>query len=266
MFDISGKNIVITGGAGILGADLARGYAQAGARIMVLDLAEERARNLATSLGSKHGYAKLDVLNRKSVEDAAAACVQTLGSIDVLINAAGGNHPKATTSDELSFFDVPPESLDFVFKLNLNGSIIPAQVFGKIMADQGQGNILNISSMSAFKPLTRVPAYSAAKAAISNFTQWLAVHMAQEYAEHIRVNAIAPGFFLTDQNRFLLTEEGSGELTERGRQIIAHTPQGRFGDPEDLIGTAIWLISDAARFVTGVVVPIDGGYSAFGGV
>lgn len=165
----------------------------------------------------------------------------------------------------MTFFDIPTDSLEFVSGLNLSGTILPSQVFGKHLVDAKQGSILNISSMNAFRPLTRIPAYSAAKAAVTNFTHWLATHLAQEYDPRIRVNAIAPGFFLTEQNRFLLTTEEGG-LTERGEQIIQHTPQGRFGEPEDLLGAVTWLISDASKFVTGIVVPIDGGFSAFGGI
>jgi len=183
-----------------------------------------------------------------------------------LINAAGGNSPKATTSANLSFFDLPEDALRFVFDLNIVGTILPCQVFGQKMAERGAGVILNISSMNAFRPLTRIPAYSAAKAGVSNFTQWLAVHMAQEYSPDIRVNAIAPGFFLTAQNRFLLIDEQTGELTPRGRTIVEHTPMGRFGDPEELLGTVLWLLSPASAFVNGVVVPVDGGFSAFSGV
>ena len=186
--------------------------------------------------------------------------------MDILVNGAGGNHPKATTGPDMSFFDIPKDSLEFVSGLNLSGTILPSQVFGKHMVAANHGNILNISSMNAFRPLTRIPAYSAAKAAVSNFTQWLAVHIAQEYSPNIRVNALAPGFFLTEQNRFLLTDKETGELTPRGEQIMDHTPQGRFGEPDDLIGTAIWLVSDASKFVTGIVVPVDGGFSAYSGV
>jgi NAD(P)-dependent dehydrogenase (short-subunit alcohol dehydrogenase family) len=186
--------------------------------------------------------------------------------VDILVNGAGGNKKQATTSPDLSFFDLPPDAIRWVFDLNFLGTLLPSQVFGQPMAEQGAGCILNVSSMNAFRPLTRIPAYSAAKAAVSNFTQWLAVHMAQEYSSRIRVNAIAPGFFLTEQNRFLLTEETTGNLTPRGRTIIEHTPMGRFGAPEDLVGTVVWLLSPAAAFVTGVVVPVDGGFSANSGV
>jgi NAD(P)-dependent dehydrogenase (short-subunit alcohol dehydrogenase family) len=265
-FDLSGKTIVITGGAGVLGAALARGYAEAGARVAILDLAADRASALAAELGSEHLGAGIDVLDKESIEKAFELCIEELGQVDILVNGAGGNHPRATTSPDLPFFDIPRESLELVAGLNLTGTILPCQVFGKHMAKRQQGVILNVSSMNAFRPLTRIPAYSAAKAAVSNFTQWLAVHMAQEYAAEIRVNAMAPGFFLTEQNRFLLTEKQTGQLTPRGKQILDHTPQGRFGAPEDLIGTAVWLVADASRFVTGIVVPVDGGFSAFSGV
>jgi NAD(P)-dependent dehydrogenase (short-subunit alcohol dehydrogenase family) len=187
------------------------------------------------------------------------------GKMDILINGAGGNHPSATTSAELSFFDLPIDALRRVGDLNLLGTILPCQVFGRGMAERGEGVILNISSMNAFRPLTRIPAYSASKAAVSNFTQWLAVHMAQNYSPRIRVNAIAPGFFIGQQNRRLLLND-DGSLTARGQSILAHTPMNRFGTPEDLFGAAMWLISPAAAFVTGVVIPIDGGFSAFSGV
>jgi len=265
-FDLGGKTIAITGGAGVLGAALARGFAEAGGRVAILDLAEDRAVEVATQLGGEHRGAGIDVLDRDSIEIAHEFCVQAFGRVDILVNGAGGNHPNATTNPELSFFDIPKESLEFVAGLNLIGTVLPSQVFGKEMAERKKGVILNVSSMNAFRPLTRIPAYSAAKAAVSNFTQWLAVHMAQEYSTEIRVNAMAPGFFLTDQNRFLLTDKDTGELTARGRQILDHTPQGRFGAPEDLVGTAVWLVSDAAAFVSGIVVPVDGGFSAFSGV
>ena len=266
LFDLSGKNIAITGGAGVLGAVIAKGFSEAGARVTILDLAEDRAIEVAGSIGKEHRGAGVNVLDRQSIQDAMDFCLTEMGSVDILVNGAGGNHQKATTSVDMKFFDIPKESLEFVIGLNLTGTILPSQIFGCHMADNQTGCILNISSMNAFRPLTRIPAYSAAKAAVSNFTQWLAVHMAKEYSNEIRVNAIAPGFFLTAQNQFLLTDEKTGKLTARGQQIIDHTPQGRFGKPEDLIGTAIWLVSDAARFVTGIVLPVDGGFSAYSGV
>jgi NAD(P)-dependent dehydrogenase (short-subunit alcohol dehydrogenase family) len=197
-----------------------------------------------------------------------AACERasdSFGHIDFLVNGAGGNHPKATTSAEVPFFDLPEDAIRFTFDLNFMGTFLASQAFGKVLAEQKSGAIVNIASMNAIRPLTRIPAYSAAKAAVANFTQWLAVHMAQEYSPQIRVNAIAPGFFLTAQNRFLLKEDNE-ELTPRGRQIIDHTPMGRFGKPEDLIGTVKWLLSADAEFVTGIIVPIDGGFSAYSGV
>jgi NAD(P)-dependent dehydrogenase (short-subunit alcohol dehydrogenase family) len=189
-----------------------------------------------------------------------------MGKVYVIINGAGGKKKEATASDELSFFDIPADAIRQVLDLNLTGTILTSQVFGKHMAERGEGIILNISSMSAFRALTKVGAYSAAKAAVSNFTQWLAVHMCQNYSTNIRVNAIAPGFFLTNQNRFLLTDEKTGELTPRGKTIITHTPMGRFGEADELCGTVHWLLSDASKFITGVVVPIDGGFNAFSGV
>ncbi len=268
-YDFSGKTIVITGGTGILGGEMACALIGCGANVAVLDrnpnLPEELKNPMDAGPG-KYMVVYGDVLDRANLETAAKDIRAAFGDIDMLINAAGGNSPKATTSADSSFFDLPDEALRFVFDLNIVGTILPSQVFGRIMADKGAGVILNVSSMSAFTPLTRIPAYSAAKAGVSNFTQWLAVHMAQEYSPDIRVNAIAPGFFLTKQNRFLLTEPESGELTERGRQIISHTPMARFGAPEDLLGAVLWLLSPASAFVTGVVLPIDGGFAAFSGV
>lgn len=266
MFDINGKVAVVTGGAGVLCASMCRALAAAGAKIAVLDLRLELAQALADEIVNGACGIACNVLEVESVQAAAKDVLAKYGRVDILINGAGGNKPQATTNAEQSFFDLPADALRWVFELNLMGTILPSQVFGKIMAEQKEGVILNVSSMNAFRPLTRIAAYSAAKAGVSNFTQWLAVHMAQEYSTNIRVNAIAPGFFLTDQNRFLLTEKESGELTPRGQQIIGHTPQGRFGNPQDLNGAMLWLVSPAANFVTGIVVPVDGGFSAFSGV
>jgi NAD(P)-dependent dehydrogenase (short-subunit alcohol dehydrogenase family) len=269
LFDLKDKTIVITGGGGVLCGMMAAALGQAGAKIAVLDLLEVAAAEVADEIQSAGGRAiavKCNVLDKKSLESARKQVNSEFGKIDILINGAGGNKKEATTSPDLSFFDLPSEALQFVFNLNFIGTFLPCQVFGKEMAESGGGIILNISSMSALSPLTKIPGYSAAKAAVSNFTQWLAVHVCQNYSKDIRVNAIAPGFFLTEQNRFLLTDEQTGELTARGRTIIDHTPMGRFGEPEELIGTVIWLLSDASKFVTGVVVPIDGGFSAFSGV
>jgi len=266
--DVNERVVVITGGGGVLGSAIAVGLAKAGARIALLDLEEAKAvaaLERVTTAGGEGMAIGASVLDRDGLERAAVDVVARFGRIDILINGAGGNHPRATTSDENPFFDLPEEAVRFVLDLNFLGSLLPSQVFGRVMADAGEGVILNIASMNAYRPLTRIPAYSAAKAAIANFTQWLAVHLSQNVSTSIRVNAIAPGFFLTEQNRFLLTEE-DGALTPRGRQILDHTPMARFGDPEDLIGTVLWLVSPASAFVHGVVVPIDGGFSAYSGV
>jgi NAD(P)-dependent dehydrogenase (short-subunit alcohol dehydrogenase family) len=269
LFDVKDKVIVITGGGGVLCGTMATALAKAGAKIAVLDIDEVAAAEVVDEIISGKGQAiavKCNVLDKESLEAAREKINSELGRIDILINGAGGNKKEATTSPDLSFFDLPSDAIRFVFDLNFLGTLLPTQVFSKQMAENGVGVILNISSMNAILPLTKIPAYSAAKAAVSNFTQWLAVHMCQNYSKDIRVNAIAPGFFLTEQNRFLLTDEKTDELTARGKTIIDHTPMGRFGEPEELIGTVMWLLSDAAKFVTGIVVPIDGGFSAFSGV
>lgn len=269
LFSIKDKVIVITGAGGVLCGTMADFLAKADAKIAVLDIVEESANKVVEKIRADGGLAiaaTCNVLDKQSIESAKDKVVSEFGRIDVLINGAGGNKKEATVSPDLSFFDLPSEAVRFVFDLNFIGTLLPSQVFGKVMAENRSGLILNVSSMNAFRPLTKIPAYSAAKAAVSNFTQWLAVHICQNYSKEIRVNAIAPGFFLTEQNRFLLTDEKTGELTARGKTIIDHTPMGRFGQPEELIGTVIWLLSDAAKFVTGVVVPIDGGFSAFSGV
>jgi NAD(P)-dependent dehydrogenase (short-subunit alcohol dehydrogenase family) len=268
-YDFSGRTVAITGGAGILGGEMACMLVGCGASVVIMDRDPSLADRLKDRLGCGPGCAIVvyaDVLDRDTLIQAAETIEGEFGTVDTLINAAGGNSPRATTSEEFSFFDLPDDALRFVFDLNIAGTVLPSQVFARQMADQGEGVILNVSSMNAFRPLTRIPAYSAAKAGVSNFTQWLAVHMAQEYSTRIRVNAIAPGFFLTAQNRFLLTEQATGELTPRGQTIIDHTPMARFGNPEDLLGTVLWLLSPASSFVTGVVVPVDGGFSAFSGV
>ena len=269
LFGLAGQVAVVTGGGGVLCGAMGRALGRLGVQVAVLDLFEQAAQGVVDEIMGQGGEAvavKCDVLDRASVEDARDTVLKRWGRVDILVNGAGGNKKQATTSPDLSFFDLPPDAIRWVFDLNFLGTLLPSQVFGQPMAEQGAGCILNVSSMNAFRPLTRIPAYSAAKAAVSNFTQWLAVHMAQEYSARIRVNAIAPGFFLTEQNRFLLTEETTGNLTPRGRTIIEHTPMGRFGAPEDLVGTVVWLLSPAAAFVTGVVVPVDGGFSANSGV
>ncbi len=268
MFDFAGRTVVMTGGTGVLGRKMVQALVGCGANVAVLARNKEKGNSLL-SLMSGPGQAIVvqgDVLQRDTLQQAAQAVIAEFGRIDALVNGAGGNHPQATTRPDLSLFDLPEEALRFVVDLNILGTILPCQVFGKSMAQQGEGVILNVSSMSAFRPLTRVLSYSAVKASVNNFTQWLAVHLAQQYSPRIRVNGIAPGFFLTEQNRFLLTEKETGKLTARGQSIINHTPMGRFGQPEDLRGAVLWLLSPASAFVTGVVVPVDGGFSAFSGV
>jgi len=268
-YNLTGRTAVVTGGAGVLGGEIAVALVACGANVAILDLEPTGVERFRKRLNPGPGRAlvvRCDVLKRASLAEAERTILGELGPVDILVNAAGGNSPLATTGAELSFFDLPEEALRFVSDLNVLGTMLPCQAFGRGMAERKRGVILNVCSMNAFRPLTRIPAYSAAKAAVANFTQWLAVHMAQEYSAQIRVNAIAPGFFLTEQNRFLLTDETSGELTPRGATIIRHTPMGRFGQPEDLLGTVLWLLSPASSFVTGVVVPVDGGFSAFSGV
>ena len=269
MFELTGKVAVVTGGGGILCSAIAKGLAKAGVSLAVLDISEPAAAKVAneiTSIGGKAVGLTCNVLDKESIQQAAVEVKKTFGRMDFLINGAGGNKTKATTSAKLSFFDLPVEAINDVFGLNFLGTLLPSQVFGKLMAVQKEGAIINVSSMNSFKPLTRIPAYSAAKAAVSNFTQWLAVHMAQEYSPKIRVNAIAPGFFLTEQNRFLMKVAETEELTERGKKILAHIPMGRFGTPEDLLSTVIWLLAPSSMFITGIVVPVDGGFSSFSGI
>ena len=270
LYDFTGRTAVISGGAGVLASEIACALVGCNANVVILDrdmlLAGKVIERLPSSLVGRGVRVYADVLDQDLLLQALETVQAEFGKVDILINAAGGNHPSATTKPDLSFFDLPLEALRLVGELNLLGTILPCQVFGRGMAERGEGVILNISSMNALRPLTRIPAYSAAKAAVSNFTQWLAVHMAQEYSPNIRVNAIAPGFFLTEQNRFLLTDKETGELTARGKSILSHTPQRRFGTPEDLLGATLWLVSPVASFVTGVVIPIDGGFSAFSGV
>jgi len=268
MYDFTGRAILMTGGTGVLGRVMVKALVGCGANVAVLARNRNKAESVLSEISGNGRViiAEGDALKREDLERATQTLVKEFGRVDCLINGAGGNHPQATTRPDLSFFDIPEEAFRFVFDLNLLGTIIPSQVIGRQMAEAGEGVILNVSSMSAIKPLTRVVSYSAAKAGVNSFTQWLAVHLAQEYSPRIRVNAIAPGFFLTEQNRFLLTEQDTGRLTARGQSIINHTPMNRFGEPEDLLGTVLWLLSPASAFVTGIVVPVDGGFSAFGGV
>jgi NAD(P)-dependent dehydrogenase (short-subunit alcohol dehydrogenase family) len=269
LFDIQGQTAIITGGSGILGSAMAQGLAQAGANIVVIGLHEEKTSAVVQAILAQGGKAlaiACNVLERADLQQALEQVTATFGQVDILVNAAGGNAPQATTSPDNPFFDLDKTAIDSVFALNFTGTLLSCQVFGRGMVEQGHGCIVNIASMNALRPLTRIPAYSAAKAAVANFTQWLAVHMAQEYSARIRVNAIAPGFFLTDLNRSLLTDATSGAWTPRGQAILSHTPMGRLGAPEDLIGTLLWLVSPASAFVTGMVVPVDGGFSVFSGV
>lgn len=269
LFGLTGQVAVITGGSGGLCSEMGCALARAGARVVLLARHQSPLQAVADDIAAHGGQAlalPADVLDPASLVVARDAVLAHWGRVDILINGAGGNHEQATTSPDRSFFDLPPDAAQWVFDLNFLGTLLACQVFGRTMADAGEGVILNISSMNTFRPLTRVPVYSAAKAAVSNFTRWLAVHMAQEYSPRIRVNALAPGFFLTAQNRFLLVDEVTGELTPRGQTIIDHTPMGRFGEPVDLVGATLWLLSPAASFVTGVVVPVDGGFSAYSGV
>lgn len=277
--EFSGKVAVITGGGGVLCSTMAAALAKQGVKIAILDLKEENAENVASGINNAGGEAigvACNVLDIASLKAAHETVLKKLGPCDILINGAGGNHPKGTTSkthlfpEDLdatqeglkTFFDLDPDGIKFVFDLNFIGTLLPTQVFAKDMVGKKGSSIINISSMNAFRPLTKIPAYSGAKAAISNFTQWLAVHFSKV---GVRVNALAPGFFLTDQNRALLTN-ADGSLTDRGNTILSHTPMGRFGTPEDLTGTLLWLCGEGSEFVTGVVIPIDGGFSAFSGV
>ncbi len=269
LFNIQRQTVVITGGSGELGKPMAHALAQLGAQVAIVSLHTASSGKVASAIQAEGGQAigiACDVLDKSALEQALAQVTAAFGPVDILINAAGGNKPQATTSADRTFFDLDSHAAESVFALNFTGTFLGCQVFGRGMAERGQGCIVNVASMNALRPLTRIPAYSAAKAAVANFTQWLAVHMAQEYSPRIRVNALAPGFFLTEQNRFLLTDASSGAMTPRGQAILDHTPMKRLGQPEDLVGALLWLVSPASAFVTGIVVPIDGGFSSFSGV
>ena len=267
-FDLTDRVAVVTGGAGTLGLAMARGFAEAGAKVALLSRRREAVDAAAAAL-RESGFEALglsaDVLDASALTDAAERVAQAWGRVDVLLTAAGGNRADAIVFGERDLFGLTPEAFRQVVALNLDGTLLPIQAFAPAMVRDGRGSVITISSMAAQKPLSRVIGYGAAKAAVDNLTRWLAVNMAQTYGEGLRVNAIAPGFFVGEQNRALLLQP-DGQPTERGASILRNTPMGRFGDPDDLVGTAVWLASDASRFVTGVVVPVDGGYAAFGGV
>lgn len=268
LFDLSGKTAVITGGTGVLGSAMAKGLAEAGTNTVVIGRRKESGDEFVNSmqtLGHKARFVQADVLDPLQLLKAKEKILADFGTIDILVNAAGGNLPGALIMPEQDFFDLNMEEFQKVVALNLNGTVLPTKVFCDVMTKQKKGVIINIASMASFRPITRVVGYSAAKAAVDNFTQWLAVEMAKKFGEGIRVNAIAPGFFITEQNRKLLTNP-DGTYTLRGESAIRQTPFGRFGLPEELVGTLIWLCSDASKFVTGITVPVDGGFNVFCGV
>lgn len=268
MFHLKDKVAVVTGAGGVICSTLAKDLAAQGAKVALLDLAVENARKVADEINASGGEAialKANVLDLESLNTAADAVKKRFGRVDILVNGAGGNHPKATTGKELSFFDLPADALKWVFDLNFVGTVLPTQVFGKIMTESGEGSVVNIASMASYRPLTKTIAYSAAKSAIVNFTEWMSVHFCQEYSPKIRVNAIAPGFLLTKQNEYLMLDSNKN-LTPRGNDVVKKTPMARFGSPDELSGAVIYLCSDAASFVTGIVIPVDGGFNAYAGV
>jgi NAD(P)-dependent dehydrogenase (short-subunit alcohol dehydrogenase family) len=268
LFSLEGQVAVVTGATGVLGGAMARGLARVGAKVGVLGRRKEKAEAAVRAIEADGGAAlalTADVLDRGELEAAREAVVERWGRLDVLVNAAGGNMSQATLEPGQSFFDLPVEGMDPVVALNLKGTLLSSQVFGEVMARAGQGCIVNVSSMAAQRAMTRVVGYGVAKASVENATRWLAAELARSFGEGMRANAIAPGFFVGEQNRALLLNE-DGSLTARGQTIIDHTPAGRFGEPDDLIGALIWLCSPGASFVNGVVVPVDGGFSAFSGV
>jgi NAD(P)-dependent dehydrogenase (short-subunit alcohol dehydrogenase family) len=269
LFDISGKVIVLTGAGGVLCGSLARGLAALGAHVALLDLRPEAAQVVADEITQQGGQAlavATDVLSIEALNTAAEQVLNCFATVDALINGAGGNHPRATTTPETSLFDLPAEAFQRALGLNVMGTLLPVQIFGRIMAERGRGDIINITSIIATRPLTNVPAYSAGKAAAKNLTEWLAVHVSQHYGHEIRVNALAPGFFMTNQNRFLLIDEATGQPTPRGQKIIEHTPLRRYGEPEELLTAVLWLLSPHSRFVHGATIVIDGGFSVYSGV
>jgi NAD(P)-dependent dehydrogenase (short-subunit alcohol dehydrogenase family) len=270
-FSLEGKTAVLVGGGGAIGMAAARGLATIGAHAIVCDVTQEKADQGAEKLkddGLSASGLAVDALSKGSLTACRDTVVAEYGTVDILVNLVGGNLPEASTTDGRTFFDLPIDAFDKAIAINLfGGAILPTQVFLERMVENPDGAaVINTASMNAIRPLTRIPGYSAGKAAVANFTQWLAVHVAQEYTPKVRVNAIAPGFFVTDQNRYLLYDKETGGLTDRGQTVVDHTPMARMGDPEDVAGAVCWLASPAAAFVTGIVVPIDGGFSAFSGV
>jgi NAD(P)-dependent dehydrogenase (short-subunit alcohol dehydrogenase family) len=276
--DLKGKVCVITGGAGVIGISLVRALASVGTKIAIVDINEELAQKVAGEIAAEYNAeiigVKANVLDKESLEAAKNSINNQFGPIDLLINGAGGNSPQATTQAEeineknidnleSTFYGLQMEGFDKVFALNFKGTVLPTMVFTRDMLEKRKGSVLNISSMNSYHPLTKIPAYSAAKASVNNFTEWLAVHLAKV---GIRVNAIAPGFFITSQNRFLVLDEKTGGYSERGNKIVANTPMGKFGEPDDLQGATLYLLSDLSSFVTGIVIPVDGGFNAYSGV
>ena len=267
-FDISGQVAVITGAGGIICGVMAKEMAKKGVKVALLDLFVENAQKIADEINAAGGEAvavKANVLDRESLEQAREAVLERFGRVDILINGAGGNKKEATVSPELDFFHLNVDAFKWVFDLNVTGAVLTTMVFGELLAKQGTGNVINIASMATYHPLTNTVAYCGAKAAVANFTEWMATHFNQNYSKNIRVNAIAPGFLLTTQNRFLMQKE-DGTPTDRGQRVLNKTPMGRYGEPEEMTGPVIWLCSKAASFVNGAVIPVDGGFSAFWGI
>ena len=267
-FDISGQVAVITGAGGIICGVMAKEMAKKGVKVALLDLFVENAQKIADEINAAVGEAvavKANVLDRESLEQAREAVLDRFGRVDILINGAGGNKKEATVSPELDFFHLNVDAFKWVFDLNVTGAVLTTMVFGELLAKQGTGNVINIASMATYHPLTNTVAYCGAKAAVANFTEWMATHFNQNYSKNIRVNAIAPGFLLTTQNRFLMQKE-DGTPTDRGQRVLNKTPMGRYGEPEEMAGPVIWLCSEAASFVNGAVIPVDGGFSAFWGI
>lgn len=268
LFSIEGKIVIITGGTGVLGSAMAEGLAEAGARVIILGRRREAGDAVVNSIlkkGKEAMFIEADVLDAAQLEKANTIVLGKYGTIDILVNAAGGNMPGAVIQPDKNFFDLDLQAFEKVVDLNLTGTVLPTKIFAQHMAAQRKGIIINIASMASFRPITRVVGYGAAKAAVMNFTEWLSTEMVKKFGEGVRVNAIAPGFFLTEQNRNLLTN-ADGSLTARGEAILQNTPFGRFGEAEELVGTLIWLCSDASKFVNGVTIPVDGGFNVFSGV